>query len=273
METATWRLIHHRRQDGAWNMAVDDSLLESVIAGESPPILRLYDWDPPCLSLGYAQPFSDVDSHQLQQHHWSVTRRPTGGRAILHTDEITYAVIGSQSDPRLFGSVLETYRTISSALIYALALLGIKAQADKLSINQPAASTPPVCFEVPSNYEITVNGLKILGSAQARRQNALLQHGALPLTGDITRILEVLTFPDEVARSAARTRLLAHATHVSACLQQEVSWDAVADALEQAFTTTLNISFVRDELSTQEVSRARALVVEKYDHPDWIHRT
>jgi len=272
METATWRLIQHRHQSGARNMAVDEALLESVIAGDSPPILRLYDWDPPCLTLGYAQPFSDVNLFRLQQHQWSVTRRPTGGRAILHTDEITYAVIGSQSDPRLSGSVLDTYRTISSALINALSLLGIEARADKLYATQPSGSTPPVCFEVPSNYEMTVNGLKILGSAQARRQNALLQHGALPLQGDITRILDVLNFPIEQARSDARTRLLAHATHVGAYLNQEISWDTVSEAFEKAFSRTLNITFFRDDLSPRELARASSLEMEKYGNPDWIRR-
>jgi lipoate-protein ligase A len=112
----TWRLIETQALNGAMNMAVDEAILEAVINCESPPTLRLYAWNPPCLSLGIAQPAAEVNVNKLTESGWDLVRRPTGGRAILHTDELTYSVIGPISDPRLAGGVLESYRNLSAAL-------------------------------------------------------------------------------------------------------------------------------------------------------------
>ena len=92
----TWRLLLSEPLSGPENMALDEALLENVGRGMAAPTLRLYAWRPPCLSLGYAQPVGDVDQTALAEHQWDVVRRPTGGRAILHTDELTYAVIAPQ---------------------------------------------------------------------------------------------------------------------------------------------------------------------------------
>ena len=111
-----WRLLRHPPAHGDWNMAVDEALLERVIAGQSPPLLRLYAWQPACLSLGQAQPAADVDRERLTGAGWGLVRRPTGGRAILHSDELTYAVIAPVSEPRVRGTLLESYLKLSAAL-------------------------------------------------------------------------------------------------------------------------------------------------------------
>jgi hypothetical protein len=126
---AQWRLVQTPPASGAWNMAVDEAILETAGRQLAPPTLRLYAWSPPCLSLGFAQPASDVDFQALQSRSWDIVRRPTGGRSILHTDELTYSVSGPYSEPRLAGSVLESYQRISAALLEALRLLSIPAQA------------------------------------------------------------------------------------------------------------------------------------------------
>ncbi len=113
----TWRLILSDPMPGTRNMAIDSAILAAVERGEAPPTLRLYSWDPPCLSLGYSQAYSDVDLHQLSANGWDLVRRPTGGRAILHTDELTYAVIGPKSDPRLAGNLMDSYQHISTGFV------------------------------------------------------------------------------------------------------------------------------------------------------------
>jgi lipoate-protein ligase A len=181
-ETARWRLLHTTPAVGAWNMAVDEAILESVAAGTSLPTLRLYSWEPPCLSLGYAQAAGDVDLTLLNQAGWHLVRRPTGGRAILHADELTYSVIAPLKEPRVAGSVLESYSRLAQALLLALQILSLPAQTQLNSDpGNSTRNTNPVCFEVPSNYEILVNGKKLIGSAQARRKAGILQHGSLPL--------------------------------------------------------------------------------------------
>src|SRR5271169_6015035 len=114
--TNTWRLLITPPARGARNMAVDESILEHIGRGASLPTLRLYSWQPPCLSLGHAQPFADVDVPRLNARGWEVVRRPTGGRAILHTDELTYSVIAPTNERRVAGSLLESYNRLARAL-------------------------------------------------------------------------------------------------------------------------------------------------------------
>lgn len=265
----TWRLLLHPiPARGAWNMAVDEAILESCGTGATPPTLRLYAWEPACLSLGYAQPVSDVDLARLQARGWDLVRRPTGGRAVLHVDELTYSVIGPLDEPRLVGTVLESYSRLAAALVEALRMLGLPVEVQE----QAAAShrnPNPVCFEVPSTYEITVHGKKLIGSAQARRREGVLQHGSLPLTGDITRIIQGLSFPDEEARQRAAARLQQRATTVESVLGRLVSWEEAASAFCAAFSKVLSLNLQESALTVQEAQRAEQLVAAKYNHPDW----
>jgi lipoate-protein ligase A len=267
-----WRLLITPPAHGAWNMAVDESILEHIGRGESAPTLRLYAWNPPCLSLGHAQPFSDVDATRLKQRGWEVVRRATGGRAILHTDELTYSVIAPPNEPRVEGSVLESYNRLAQALLLAVKELEIPVEMKEGKANE-SATPNPVCFEVPSTYEITVNGKKLIGSAQARKKEGVLQHGSLPLTGDLTRICQALVFENESAREEASKRLLERATTVESALGAEISWEKAKQAFIHAFETQLGLSFESGDLSESESKRAEELVKEKYAHPSWTERT
>ncbi len=250
---------------------MDQAILEHIGRGEAIPTVRLYAWDPPCLSLGQAQPFADVDIARLEERGWDVVRRPTGGRAILHTDEITYSIIAPAEEPRVAGSILESYNRLSVALLGAVKALGLPVEIKEDA--GPSRETPnPVCFEVPSAYEITVNGKKLIGSAQARRKEGVLQHGSLPLTGNLARITEALTFPDDSERTDAAARLLSRATTVQSVLGHEVLWNDAAHAFVWGFEAKLGLSFEVGELSGSEKSRADELVREKYNHPDWTRR-
>ena len=259
---------------GAWNMAVDEAILEQAGRGESLPTLRLYAWDPACLSLGHAQPFADVDTARRREHGWDVVRRATGGRAILHTDELTYSVTGSAEEPALVGGVLESYNRIAQALLLAVKNLGLPVEMKQIvgQVSNLTDTVNPICFEVPSTYEITVAGKKLIGSAQARKREGVLQHGSLPLTGDLTRICQALVFADEPTRQEAASRLSARATTVESALGRAVTWDSAAAAFIDAFEMQLGLCFERGELSEYESRRAEELVKEKYDHPSWTER-
>lgn len=266
-----WRLLITPPARGAWNMAVDESILEHIGRGASLPTLRLYAWAPACLSLGHAQPFADVDMARLKSRGWEVVRRATGGRAILHTDELTYSVIAPNDEPRVEGSVLESYNRLAGALLRAVKSLEIPVEMKEGKANENGTLNP-VCFEVPSTYEITVNGKKLIGSAQARKKEGVLQHGSLPLSGDLTRITQALRFENESARENAAKRLLERATTVESALGREVGWETAAQAFVEAFEAQLGLRFERGELSESESRRADELVREKYDHPSWTER-
>jgi len=208
---------------------------------------------------------------RLQAHGWDVVRRVTGGRAILHTDELTYSVTGPADEPHLAGTVLESYNRLAGALLTAVQDLSLPVEMKEGKADSSGQSNP-VCFEVPSTYEITMDGKKLIGSAQARRKEGVLQHGSLPLTGDLTRICQALVFPNEESRDTAMQRLLARATTVESALGQAVDWESAKQAFVRAFEAQLGLSFEDEELSESELARAEELVREKYAHSAWTER-
>lgn len=268
---ATWRLLHSSFADGPTNMAIDEAILLSVAAGQGSPTLRFFGWMPPCLSLGYAQSLADVAQDRLQTLGWGLVRRPTGGRAILHTDELTYSVIAPVQEPRVQGGVMESYRHLSAGLLRGLAALGVSAQADRMRLrgDRRDRTVAPVCFEQPSHYEITWQGKKLLGSAQMRKAGMVLQHGTLPLAGDIARIGEALHFETEEQREQAKIRVRQRATTLAEVLGRAVSWEAAAQALAQGLAEMLNLTLQPGRLTEAEQALATRLRAEKYATPAW----
>lgn len=270
---ATWRLlIESEPRSGAANMAVDQAIALACAAGESPPTLRFYRWQPPAISLGRHQPFADIDLAAADAHGYEIVRRSTGGRAILHTDELTYSVAAPAHEPRVTGGVMDSYLRLSNALVAGLQQLGV--QADKAP--GTSRTTPDVsaaCFEVPSAYEITAGGRKLIGSAQSRRAKYVLQHGSLPLSGDITRLVDVLALPaSEVtalrAQLAARACTLAQACHV-ADDAPAVQFDFVAQRMAAGFRMALNLTFKSEQATPAELRSAARLIREQYANPEW----
>jgi lipoate-protein ligase A len=264
-------LIYDQPTVGARNMAADEAILAAVAAGNSPPTLRLYAWTPACLSLGYGQRAREADAGRLAERGWSLVRRPTGGLAILHTDELTYSLALPLNDSLASGGIVESYQRISTALLAALETLGAQPRAEPK--DRDAAPNPsPVCFETPSHYEITVSGRKLVGSAQARKGGGLLQHGTLPLTGDLARICDALAYPDEAARGAAKREVRARAITLAEALGREIDWQTAADAVARGFADALGVIFTRGELSPDERGAAERLAAEVYGNDAWTFR-
>jgi lipoyl(octanoyl) transferase len=269
----TWRLILEAEpRSGAANMALDQAIAMACAAGESPPTLRFYRWVPPAVSLGRHQALHEIDLAAAAAHGYDVVRRSTGGRAILHTDELTYAVAAPSDEPRVKGGVMDAYVRLSNALVAGLRNLGV--EADKAAGDvRTAPDVSAACFEVPSAYEITAGGRKLIGSAQSRRAKYVLQHGSLPLTGDITRLIDVLVLPPDEA-SVLRRQLAARACTLAQARGVDdespvVQFDAVAHALVQGFATTLNLTFKPAQATAAELRAAAQLIREQYANPAW----
>jgi len=271
---ATWRLLTTPPLDGATNMAIDEAILYTLAEGKSLPTLRFFQWDPPCLSLGYNQHWTDVDVATCRRLGYSWTRRATGGRAILHTDELTYSLIIPQADPRIEGGIIESYRVLSVGLLNGLKKLGVEAhQASKEDIRavRRAGKGGPVCFDTPSRYEITWQQKKLIGSAQLRRRKMVLQHGTLPLHGNLNRILNVLDFSEQ-ERVQQRRLLPERATTLEQVLGRVISFEQAAEALTQGFAEALNVRLQPMPLTDQEQRRADRLRAEQYAHETWLKR-
>lgn len=257
---------------GVWNMAVDEALFDMVRGGKSPATLRLYAWEPTCLSLGYAQSYADVDQKRIKKYGWEVVRRLTGGRAILHSDELTYAVITGAEEPRTAGDILESYQRLSKALLQGLINLGLQVETESSGMQSSQRDNGPICFDTTANLEIVADGKKLIGSAQARRKDGVLQHGTLPLYGELARITEALFYSDDEGRNKAGVRLLEKATTVERVLGSRVEWEQAAEALVAGFEEALNLKFEPGELTQEENERVDELVREKYANLEWTER-
>jgi lipoate-protein ligase A len=269
---ASWRLIHSAPADGATNMAMDEAILRAVVNGQVPPTLRLYAWDPPCLSLGRSQKVADVDLDALRAAGYDLVRRPTGGKAILHVDELTYSVVVAQDDPRVAGGIVGSYRRLSVGLVRGLERLNVTGLvADQRTENRRLDG--PVCFEVPSDYEITVDGRKLVGSAQMRSQGVVLQHGALPLWGDITRICSLLVARPDPAKVQARATTVAEALGGAGVTRVErpVTWAQAAGALAEGFGEALKLNLEPGVLTAEERDWTEELRAERYATREWTH--
>lgn len=272
-QSTVWRLIKSPASSAAYNMALDEAFLSTTAQKKELPTLRLYSWQVPSLSLGYAQPAADVDQDELAKRGWQLVRRPTGGKAILHTDELTYSITAPLDEPLVAGSLLESYQRISRALQTALNLLETNTIADNIpDLPFEISKKEPVCFQTPSNYEITWNGKKLIGSAQARKLGGVLQHGSLPLYGDLSRITQVLSYPSQTERDSAANKTLAQATTLESAAGRVISWEQAAEAVIQSFSTEIGITFIPGQPTSDELTLADELVQTKYGSYSWNFR-
>ena len=273
--SAVWRLIlEDAPRSGPANMAVDESLAESVAAGDALPTLRFYRWQPAAVSLGRHQSVTDVDAEKIAERGYELVRRTTGGRAILHTDELTYSVTAPADEPRMAGGVMDAYLLMSNGLLAGLEGVGLAAQKAAGDV-RAGADVSAACFEVPSAYEITASGRKLMGSAQSRRKGYVLQHGSLPLTGDITRLVDVLALPTEEV-NALRTHLAARACTLAQALQvsedsPQLNFHTVAGCMAEGLAKTLNVGWQPGVLTATENRRAAELLRTRYADPVWTN--
>jgi lipoate-protein ligase A len=260
-----FRLLADGPLDGASNMAVDEAVLESYVVSSRPaaPTLRLYSWSPPALSLGRRQAATGAhDAAFLRAEGIHLVRRPTGGRAVLHEHERTYAVIGSLRELPFEGGVLDTYRRIAAALVEALRLLGVDAEGatpSRGAPRDPGPLGPPVCFELAGAHEITSGGRKLVGSAQLRRHGAFLQHGSILLRADPSRLSRAIGAPADGSRFVDLEKALGRAPDI-----------AVLDsAIVATFEKTLGGPVVPGALTPAESERAAFLRAAKYSTDAW----
>ena len=262
---ATWRLLLDPPAAGAWNMAVDEALLDGVAAGNGPPTLRFYEWAPPCLSLGYFQPFDVVDVAGCLRLGVDVVRRPTGGRAILHDRELTYSVALPRRLLGDDGAVLPSYHRLSLALERGLNRLGAPVVLAPERTAQPGPDHGPVCFDRPSAHEILLDGRKLVGSAQVRQATAILQHGSILIEPRIDRLLACLWMPD--GPDARIEDGVAGLAEVG-----DFDPSTIAAALADAFAEEFGARLVPGRLRPDERQAADDLVDSKYRAPAWTER-
>lgn len=263
-----WRLLPCARLRAFENMARDEAVFLQSLRRPTPTI-RFYSWLTPAVSVGYFQQIEgDVDLAACVGRGVDIVRRPTGGKAVFHAHDWTYAVAGRAGQNGFPDDILGTYRILSRCLIAGLRELGI--EAGMAEEGRPAPDTPvgASCFSAPSRYELLVNGRKICGSAQVRSRGSFLQHGSLLLDFDPSRTAELL-----LAGRGERERSIDHLRRSVTSLRQEgvtpPDMATLCGVMKRAFESELDIELAEESMTPQEEALANRLLREKYADDEW----
>ena len=273
MAEVTWRFLNTRFENAFFNMAADEAVLESVRDGASPPVFRTFGWRPPGLSFGYAQRVErEVDLDRCGAMGVTVVRRPTGGRAVLHWNELTYSVLCRGDDPLVGGGVMAAYRRISECLVAGLRRFGVAAdlvRSDPPPVRPAGEPVTSPCFSSAARHEVVIGGRKLIGSAQRRMGDMLLQHGSLILGPEHKRIVDLLRMPSEDLKAAFRRELDEGTTSLEEEMARPVAFDELAEHLRRGFEETMGVPFVAQPLTAREQGRIDILMEEKYGTDAW----
>ena len=241
-----WRLIQSGFLDGYTNMAIDESLFVPGQKQNRVPVLRLYGFEPPAVSLGYFQNIATI-----RVDGYDVVRRLTGGGAILHNKELTYSLTIAEENEFIPRDIFDSYQKINKVLLQGLRLLGIEASTPHQNFSGGDKKRIAFCFDLPSRCDIVIKGGKLAGSAQRRKNGILLQHGSI--------LIE-------------KSSLMQGSIGIDNVLEREVDFEELSECIIKGFEKGLGIELIPDELSTEERSLANELRVKKYTQDSWNKR-
>ncbi|RAK09321.1 lipoate-protein ligase A [Halanaerobium saccharolyticum] len=267
----TWRLLTNRSSNAFYNMAVDEAIMILHSKNKVPPTLRFYSWKPAALSLGYFQKAKEeINYPKCQEEEIDLVRRLTGGRAILHDQELTYSLIIREDFNLLADSIEKSYQQISSGLVRGLQqLLGIPAELKAVERGKKApVGHSAACFDAPSWYEVILNNKKLIGSAQRRKDGTILQHGSLPLAINAEKIFKLLNYSSEQQRKKASRIFTLKSTSLRKA-GYNFSHSELENAIAAGLSQSLGIELTEGKLTAAEIKLAQKLVLEKYQTQDW----
>lgn len=250
-----WRLLRSGYGSGHFNMALDKYLLYHMRSEQAGAVLRFYRWKPAAVSCGFGQVVEqEVDLAKCQQAGIDVVLRPTGGRAVLHWDELTYSVVWPLNEPGLNGTISETYQRISSSLARGLKIFGLTTEIEKTqSMSERPRTAGLPCFSSTARWELKYRGRKLVGSAQRRIGQAVLQHGSLLLGPQHLYLAELLP-EGKAAQGRAYSRdLEQRSTYLRQCIDNQVNVDMLEDCLAEGFRQELGIDLQMDDLKLHEI--------------------
>jgi lipoate-protein ligase A len=262
--TDVWRFIDTGPCVAPYNMALDEAIATVVRKDNAPPTLRLYGWVLPSISLGCFQKISDINIDYCIKRGIPIVRRPTGGRAILHNDELTYSFSAKTNNKFFSKGLFDSYKKIGSALSLALSRIGLSPELKLRTKSVTHHSRSPLCFQSTSYGEITINNKKIIGSAQKRWPDGLLQQGSIPY----------ITDKDEMVR-IFRLKPTHEVKEMIAGLKEillELNPDDLKNAIRISFEETFNIKLIPSPSSQEELSIAQELEAKRYLSPQWNFR-
>jgi lipoyl(octanoyl) transferase len=261
-----WRLISFQRYNAPENMAIDEAIFRETIKNNNPPTIRFYGWRSPAVSVGYFQDIKkEVNIEKCRSAGVTVVRRPSGGKAIFHCDEITYSVIACNKEKTFPSDISGTYKIISNCIARGLAYLGINAHLAETGRPLKENDFQSYCFSAPSRNELLVFGRKICGSAQTRVSGGFLQHGSI-LVNFNPALTASFLLP---ARNGDQLKKLRDSV---AAINEEIPFPVeeqeICANLKKGFIDVLGIETSEDKLSPAEDILKNELI-NKYSAERW----
>ncbi|KSU63615.1 octanoyltransferase [[Bacillus] enclensis] len=274
MSKETWRFIDSGNCSPSFNMALDEALLDWHSEGKIPPTIRFYGWDPATLSVGYFQKVEkEINMEAVREHGLGFVRRPTGGRGVLHDEELTYSVIVSEEHPEMPKTVTEAYRVISEGILKGFQALGLEAYfaVPKTAEEREGLKNPrsAVCFDAPSWYELVVEGRKVAGSAQTRQKGVILQHGSILLDLDEDKLFSLFKYPSDRVKERMQRAFKNKAVAMNEISSERITMDMAKDAFKKGFEEGLDINLEPYVLSEEETQYVENLAKTRYESDEW----
>lgn len=269
-----WRFLDSGVNNAYYNMSVDEAVMESHRAGLVPPTIRFYQWSPPGLTLGYFQRIEEVvDENACEENDIDIVRRLTGGRAILHDDELTYSLIIDEKYDYLPKSILESYKIISGGIVSAIQSLGLEVKLKAVEKNK---KTPKgfssACFDAPSWYEVVFGDKKLVGSAQTRKKGIILQHGSIPFSIDVDTLYQVLKTSSDRVKVKMKKLFLNQATALDWETSFNLGYEELKSALIKAWQNRFDIELKPGKLISREKELIDKLIKDKYRSRSWNYK-
>lgn len=264
----TWRFIDSGPCSAFYNMALDEAVAVAVRADNARPTLRFYEWNVPSVSLGCFQKIGDIDTEYCRQCNIPFVRRPTGGRAILHGDEITYSFSVKTNDGLFSGGLFDSYKKISAAFEKAFLKIGLGPELKLLKDNRHTVTEnmrkSPLCFQSLSYGEISVMSGKIIGSAQKRWPDGLLQQGSIPFSPDREKTVRVFGIEPSLESDNKSNGLKD--------IMPNIKPGDLKNAIKVSFEEVFDIHLISASPYDKEIVLARKLEAEKYLTHEWNFR-
>lgn len=258
-----WRFVDTKPMSGPKNMAFDEAMLKTAPPGSV--TLRTYSWNPACLSLGCFQKYSEVNLDKTRELGFDVVRRPTGGRAVLHDKELTYCIVAKPPHPILLQKVLDSYYYLCQGIVMGLNNLGVDASLKK---SEDKELSTPSCFAAPTFNDIEAGGKKLVGSAQMRSSDGLLQHGSILLDVNLLELFSVITSDESSARKLAEMSS-SKITSINSQLGKNISLEDVKNCIVKGFSDSLKASFEPCEPNSEFYDIMCKIENEKYLSKEW----
>ena len=272
METTKWRFLDTGKGNAFFNMALDEAILKAVGKDASPPTFRLYGWNPDAVTFGYSQDIErliNIESCKIDDV--DITRRLTGGHAVFHKNEVAYSMVGSIDDPCFGGNIMDTYQSINKVLVESFNLLGINAKincggTEKGIPNSIRRLLP--CFLITSRFEITLDGKKLVGSAQRRFNGLFLQQGSILIGPGHERIINYIK--DNEMASEFKERLSDWSIDFKSKFNDNFSIVSLKKSILSVFKKTVDTGYEFEYPTQEELKHTNRLIEERYKSKGWI---